>query len=102
MLSVLVAKDLRRARRNPVPYLIHLCLPLMITGLLGMVFGGASRRDDGGIGKIKLAIADEDDSVITRMLRGALSQDQAARHLDVVFLPRDEALARLTISRLRQ
>ena len=96
MLRVLVAKDLRRAWRNPVPYLIHLCLPLVLTGLLGMVFGGVNRRDGGGLGRIQVAVVDEDDSVVTRLLRGVLSQEQAARHMDAVFLPRAEALSRVT------
>ncbi len=79
MLHVLVAKDLRRAWRNPVPYLIHLCLPLVITAMLGLIFGGAGRQQGGGLGKIRVVIVDEDDSVVTRFLRGALSQEQAAR-----------------------
>jgi hypothetical protein len=76
MLRVLVGKDLRRAWRNPVPYLIHLCLPLVLTGLLGMVFGGVNRRDGGGLGRIQVAVVDEDDSAVTRLLRGVLSQEQ--------------------------
>lgn len=96
MLRVLLAKDLRRAWRNPVPYLIHLCLPLVLTGLLGLVFGGANRRDGGGLGRIQLAVVDEDDSAVTRLLRGALSQEQAARHIDAVFLSRADALSRVT------
>lgn len=96
MLHVLVAKDLRRAWRNPVPYLIHLCLPLVITALLGMVFGGVGRQKGGGLGRIRVVIVDEDDSAVTRLLRGALSQEQAARHIEAIFLPRDEALRRVT------
>ena len=96
MIRVLLAKDLRRAWRNPVPYLIHLCLPLVITGLLGMVFAGANKQDGGGMGRIKLAVVDEDDSAVTRLLRGALNQEQAARHIEAEFLPRAEALRKVT------
>ena len=38
MLGVLLAKDLRRARRNPVADLLHLAIPLVITALLGGPF----------------------------------------------------------------
>jgi len=96
MIRVLLAKDLRRAWRNPVPYLIHLCLPLVITGLLGMVFAGANKPDGGGLGRIKLAVVDEDDSAVTRLLRGALNQEQASRHIEAEFLPRAEALRKVT------
>ena len=96
MLGPLLAKDLRRARRNPVPYLVQLCVPLVITGLLGLVFGGRGGGDDGGLGRIKFAIVDEDQSPLTGFLRGGLNQGEAARPLEPVFLPRDEALRQLT------
>lgn len=96
MLRVLVAKDLRRAWRNPVPYLVHLCLPLVITGLLGMIFGGANRPEGGGLGRIQVAIVDEDDSAVTRLLRGVLNQEQVTRHIEARFLPRDAALRQVT------
>lgn len=95
MLGPLLAKDLRRARRNPVPYLVQLCVPLVITALLGLVFGGRG-GDDGGLGRIKFAIVDEDQSPLTGFLRGGINQGEAAKHLEPVFLPRDEALRQLT------
>ena len=93
MLHVLLAKDLRRARRNPVPYLIFLCVPLVITALLGMVFSGGADR---ALGRIKFAVVDEDQSVLTRFLRGALNQGQASEHLEPVFLERAAALREVT------
>ena len=45
MLRVLLAKDLRRARRNPLPLVINILIPLVITALVGLTFGGKS---DGG------------------------------------------------------
>jgi ABC-type multidrug transport system permease subunit len=95
MLAALLAKDLRRARRNPVPYLVQLCVPLVITALLGLVFGGGG-SDGGGLGKIKFAVVDEDDSPLTGMLRGGFNQGEAGKYLQPVFLPRDEALRQVT------
>jgi ABC-type multidrug transport system permease subunit len=95
MLAALLAKDLRRARRNPVPYVIQLCVPLVITALLGMVFGGGG-SEGGGLGKIKFAVVDEDDSPLTGMLRGAFNQGESGKYLQPVFLPRDEALRQVT------
>lgn len=89
MFRALIAKDLRRAWRNPVPWLINLALPLCITALVGLVFGGKS---DTGLGRIRFAVVDEDDTVLTRMLRGALNQGKASEHLEPVFLERAEAL----------
>jgi ABC-2 type transport system permease protein len=91
MLWRLLVKDLRRARRNPWPYLIHLSLPLVITALIGIAFGGGSSKDK-GLGKIKVAMVDEDDSVLSGLLRGALNQGQAKQYLEPSFVTRAEGL----------
>jgi len=98
MLPVLLGKDLRRAWRNPLPFLIHLLVPLCITALVGMVFGG--RSDGGGLGRIAFAIVDEDDSVLTQFLRGAANQGQGGKYLAPEFLGREEALRRIQENKL--
>lgn len=98
MLGTLLAKDLRRACRNPVPYLVQFCVPIVITGLLGLVFGG--RSEDGGLGRIKFAVVDEDNSPLTGFLRGTFNQGEVAKHLEAVFLTRDEALRQVTNNEL--
>jgi hypothetical protein len=94
-LGALLSKDLRRAWRNPIAFAIHLALPVLITALIGMVFSGGGAGGGGGLGRIQLAVVDEDDSVVTRFLRGALNQGEASRYLQAVVLSRDEALARV-------
>ncbi len=96
MLGLLLLKDLRRARRNPLPYLIHLCMPLVITGLLGLVFSGGNTGGGAGLGRIKVVIVDEDDSLVTRFLRGALSQGDATKYLEPQFLDREAGLRLVT------
>lgn len=90
MLRVLLTKDLRRAWRNPLPWLINLALPLCITALIGLAFGGKS--DGGALGRIRFALVDEDDSVLTGMLRGAANQREGGKYLDPVLMRREEAL----------
>lgn len=95
----LLTKDLRRAARNPLPWLIHLAVPLALTALLGLAFGrGASEGP--GLGRIRFAVVDEDDSPLTRLLRGAMNQAQGAPHLEPVFLDRTQALAQLLDNQL--
>ncbi len=51
MLRVLLAKDLRHAVRNPLPWIINLIVPLSMTLLVGLIFGGmptAGRWDASG------------------------------------------------------
>lgn len=98
MLLVLLAKDLRRAWRNPLPWCINLALPLCITALIGLAFGGKSDND--ALGKIHFALVDEDDSVLTGMLRGAANQKQGGKFLDPEILPREEALRRINDNQL--
>lgn len=100
MITVLLVKDLRRARRNPLPYLIHICVPLVITGLLGLVFAGATRGEGTGLGRIRVALVDEDDSAATRLVRGAVQQADAAKYVEPVFLSRAEAMAEVTNNRV--
>jgi len=93
MLRVLLAKDLRRARRNPLPLLINLLIPLVITALIGLAFGGKS--DGGALGRIHFAVVDEDKTVLSNFLRGSVNQHEGGKYLDPVFLERDEALRQI-------
>lgn len=93
MLRVLLAKDLRRAWRNPLPWLINLIVPLAMTGLIGLVFGGKS--DSGALGRIRFAVVDEDKSVLSDFLRGAANQGQGGKYLEPVFLERADALRQI-------
>lgn len=99
LLCLLVAKDLRRALRNPLPWVIHLAIPLAITALLGLIFGGGG-SEGRGLGRVRFALVDEDDSALSRFLRGALLQGQAAGHWEPVVLDRTSALARLEANQL--
>jgi ABC-type multidrug transport system permease subunit len=98
MLHVLLAKDLRRAWRNPLPWLINLIVPLAMTALIGMVFGGKS--DSGGLGRIRFAVVDEDKSVLSDFLRGAANQREGGKFLAPVFLERAEALRQINDNKL--
>ncbi len=98
MWRVLLAKDLKRTWRNPVPWITNLALPLCITALVGLAFGSAS--DSGALGRIRFAIVDEDGSVLTQFLRGAVNQEQARKYLDLAFLKRDDALRDLMDNKL--
>src|SRR5208282_4733304 len=98
MLRVLLAKDLRRAARNPLPWLINLMLPLAMTALLGLVFGGKS--DTGALGRIRFAVVDEDKSALSDFLRGAANQREGGKYLEPVFLEREEAMRQVNADKL--
>src|SRR5208283_5032704 len=93
MLRVLLAKDLRRAWRNPLPWIINLIVPLAMTALIGLAFGGNS--SGGALGRIRFAVVDEDKTPLSEFLRGAASQRQGGKYLEPVFLEREEAMREL-------
>lgn len=99
MLRALLAKDFARARRNPLPWLINLLIPLLIVGAMGTIFRGET------LATIRFAVVDEDNTIVTRFLRGSLSSDDLKRRLGKVeiapvLLEREAALARLNANKL--
>jgi ABC-type multidrug transport system permease subunit len=98
MLHVLLAKDLRRAWRNPLPWLINLAVPLCITALIGLAFGGKSNDDT--LGRIRFAVVDEDDSILTQFLRGSTQQGEGAKRLEPVFMTREAAMRQILDNQL--
>ncbi len=98
MLRVLIAKDLRRAWRNPLPWLINIIVPLMMTALVSLAFGGKS--SGGPMGRITFAIVDEDKSRLGDFLKGAANQGESGKFLNPVFLEREEALRQINSDKL--
>jgi hypothetical protein len=98
MFRVLLAKDLRRAWRNPLPWVTNLLVPLLMTGLIGLAFGDKS--DSGALGRIRFGVVDEDKTALTDFLRGATNQREAGQYLEPVFLDRQAALRQITEDKL--
>ena len=98
MLRVLLAKDLLRAWRNPLPWLLNLVIPLSITALVGLTFGGKS--DSGALGRIRFAVVDEDKTVLSDFLRGSANQREGGKYLEPVFMEREAAMREITADRI--
>lgn len=98
MLGALIHKDFLRIRRNPWPYLINLALPIIITTVIGLTFG---KSDSGkGIGKIQIAIVDEDQNVLGGMLSSIFNQGEAEEYFSTAKMSREEAMGRLKRNKL--
>lgn len=97
MLATLLAKDLRRTWRNPIPWLILIAVPLALTGIIGLAFGSG---DDGPLMQIRIAVVDEDESPLTEFLSGMMNrlegQEENGVRFEVELLDRATALRRIT------
>ncbi len=76
--------------RNPWPLLLNLALPLAITALIGLAFGGGG--SGGSVARIRVAVVDEDGSFLGGMFKSALTQGEASEHFEIITPKRDEAV----------
>jgi ABC-type multidrug transport system permease subunit len=100
MLATLLQKDLRRLWRNPWPWLLNLALPLAITALFGFAFGGGGPKSGTGMARIKVAVVDEDGSLLGSVFRSALNQGEAAKFFEPVTATRDEAMTSIRADKI--
>jgi hypothetical protein len=102
MLRVLLAKDLRRAWRNPLPWMINLIVPLAMTALIGLVFGGNS--SGGALGKIRFAVVNENNSRMSELLRHAVGsmagESSSGIPLDPIFTNLVEAMREINANKI--
>ncbi len=100
MLRTLLAKDLRRARRNPLPWVIQLAVPLVITGIIGLIF--SPKSNPGGLGQIDIAFVDQDNTWLTHALQQSMGPEKrgGGLNLKVEALDRGAALARIGANKL--
>lgn len=77
----LIAKDLIRDLRRPWGTLLLLSIPLLLTLLMGMVFGGGG--DAGENITLHVAVLDQDDDFFSRVLRSMSSQGESSRQIQV-------------------
>ena len=92
--STLFSKDLLKVRRKPVAYIVNIMIPLLMTGMVGFIFAPSN---DGGnaMGVVKLAIVDEDESIIGEFLSGAVNNEDLRENMELRFLDRERAMASL-------
>lgn len=81
MIWQLLKKDLLRRYKNPLGFIVLIILPLVLVGLMGLVF--APSNNNNVLQPIKLQIEDHDQSFLSKMLPGAFGSDQLASMFDV-------------------
>ncbi|HVO76371.1 MAG TPA: ABC transporter permease, partial [Candidatus Bathyarchaeia archaeon] len=78
---LIVRKDMRRRLRSPVSVLCMLCIPLGLTLIIGLVFGG---QGEVKIEHIKVLLVDSDKGVAAGFIKQGMKQGSLAQLIDVV------------------
>jgi hypothetical protein len=87
----LLGNDLRRDLKRPWSMLLLAALPLVMSLFIATIFGGKS--GSGPMPTIQVAILDQDQDLLTGILRSLPAQGDAAQHLRLHFVEsRDEGL----------
>jgi ABC-2 type transport system permease protein len=86
-LFYLVRKDFKRKWKNPVVILGFLFIPIVFTVIFGMVFGSGG---EGTLPQVKIFAADNDQSLISGLLLGALTQGELNELIELEAIEEDE------------
>ena len=76
----IVRRDLIRYLRNPVRTAMLFAVPLMLSGIFALVFGGGGADQI----SIKVLLFDEDESLLSKLLEGAGGSSEMDQKLDIV------------------
>lgn len=78
----LVIKDFKRDLKRPWSILLFATLPVLMTGLIALVFGRGGNRS-GPVPTIHVAVLDQDKDLVPRMLSYILAQGDIAEKLQM-------------------
>jgi ABC-type Na+ efflux pump permease subunit len=84
-------KDLTRLGRDPLALVTALGIPLVLIALITLVFGGRGNATPQG----KLLVADEDQTFVSRTIRGAFGNESVSKMITVEGVEREEGLRRM-------
>lgn len=91
----LIWKDFRRDARHPWTILLFSCLPLLMTSLIAVVFGGGRGGKSASMPVLHVAVLDQDRDLFARLLRALPAQGEAAENLRLHFVETREVGLRM-------
>jgi len=97
-LKALFWKDIHKVLRKPLVYAINICIPLFMTAVIGFVFSPSGGGN--ALGVIRMAIVDEDDSIVGEFLSGAVSNPEMQENMNLQIMDRETAMASILDSKI--
>jgi ABC-2 type transport system permease protein len=82
---LILEKDVRRRLRSPAALLCNLAIPIVLTLIVGVVFG---RGGDVSLPRIKVLLVDEDKSFAANFFKQGMKQGKLAELVDLVEVDR--------------
>jgi len=83
ILLAMVAKDLRRRLRSPLPTILLLLFPLLFAGLIALTFGGGETK----VPKVRLLIEDHDGGLVGQLVTAAFEREEVQKYFEIKILP---------------
>lgn len=83
----IILNDLKRRLRSPAAVVFIMLIPIVITLIIGLVFG---RSGDVGVPQITVLLDDRDEGIFGRFLGQAMRQDRLAEMIDLVPVSGEE------------
>ena len=80
-LFLILGNDVRRHLKAPLVVVIFIAIPLVMTGLIGIVFG--PRTEDTQLPPIPILLIDHDKGLVSKFLLGAFDVDQLKKMFQV-------------------
>ncbi len=78
---LIVGKDMRRRMRSPVALLCYIAIPIMLTLVVGLVFG---RKGETDLPRIKVLLVDRDKGFASNFFKQGMKQGKLAEMIDLV------------------
>src|SRR5512143_3970337 len=86
-LFLILGNDIRRHLKAPLVIVIFIAIPLLMTGLIGVVFG--PRTEASQLPPVSVLLVDHDKGLVARLLLGAFDADEMKKMFQVTVT--DEA-----------
>jgi ABC-2 type transport system permease protein len=90
---LILRNDIRRHLKAPLVILIFIAIPLVMTGLIGLVFG--PRTEDSRLPPIPVLLVDQDKGIVAKLLLGAFDVDEMKKMFQVTVTDETEGRKRM-------
>jgi ABC-2 type transport system permease protein len=92
-LFLVLGNDVRRRLKAPLAIVIYIAIPLVMTGLIGLVF--APRAEETQLPPIRVLLVDHDQSIASKLLLGAFDVEQMKKMFQVTVTDEAEGRKRM-------